>query len=73
MTTVHGYDRRHLCDGAVADRAVTLWVFFPGAVVLSMVYSEALAILLSSVCLLALLKKQWLLAGAAGLVWKLVR
>jgi hypothetical protein len=57
---------RHLCDGAVADRAVTLWVFFPGAVVLSMVYSEALAILLSSVCLLALLKKQWLLAGAAA-------
>jgi hypothetical protein len=35
-------------------------------VVLSMVYSEALAILLSSVCLLALLKKQWLFAGAAA-------
>ncbi len=41
---------------AVADRAVVLWVFFPGAVVLSMVYSEALAILLCAVCLLALLR-----------------
>ncbi len=57
---------RHLCDGAVADRAVALWVFFPGAVVLSMVYSEALAILLCAVCLLALLKGQWLLAGVAA-------
>jgi hypothetical protein len=57
---------RHLCDDAVADRAVVLWVFFPGAVVLSMVYSEALAILLCAVCLLALLKGQWLVAGCAA-------
>jgi hypothetical protein len=54
---------RHLCDQAVADRAVVLWVFFPGAVVLSMVYSEALAILLCAVCLLALLSERWLIAG----------
>ncbi len=57
---------RYLCDGAVADRAVVLWAFFPGAVVLSMVYSEALAILLCAVCLLALLKRQWLVAGLAA-------
>lgn len=57
---------RHLCDDAVADRAVVLWVFFPGAVVLSMVYSEALVVLLCSLCLLALLKRQWLLAGCAA-------
>jgi len=57
---------RHLCDESVADRAVVLWVFFPGAVVLSMVYSEGLAILLCAVCLLALLKRQWLLAGCAA-------
>ena len=57
---------RQLCDDAVADRAVILWVFFPGAVVLSMVYSEALAILLCAVCLLALLKRQWLVAGCAA-------
>ena len=57
---------RHLCDGAVADRAVVLWAFFPGAVVLSMVYSEGLAILLAAVCLLALLKRQWLVAGLAA-------
>jgi hypothetical protein len=57
---------RHLCDGAVADRAVVLWVFFPGAVVLSMVYSEALLVLLCAVCLLALLKGRWLLAGCTA-------
>ncbi len=57
---------RHLCDDAVADRAVVLWVFFPGAVVLSMVYSEALLVLLCALCLLALLKHQWLLAGVAA-------
>jgi hypothetical protein len=57
---------RHLCDESVADRAVVLWVFFPGAVVLSMVYSEALAILLCAVCLLALLKQQWLVAGLSA-------
>jgi hypothetical protein len=57
---------RELCDHAVADRAVVLWVFFPGAVVLSMVYSEALAILLCAVCLLALLRRRWLIAGVAA-------
>ena len=57
---------RHLCDDAVADRAVVLWAFFPGAVVLSMVYSEGLAILLCAICLLALLKGQWLVAGVAA-------
>jgi len=57
---------RHLCDESVADRAVVLWVFFPGAVVLSMVYSEALAILLCAVCLLALLKRRWLVAGLSA-------
>jgi hypothetical protein len=57
---------RHLCDEAVADRSVVLWVFFPGAVVLSMVYSEALAIMLCAVCLLALLQRRWLVAGLAA-------
>ena len=57
---------RRLCDAEVADRAVVLWVFFPGAVVLSMVYSEALAILLCAVCLLALLERRWLVAGLAA-------
>ena len=57
---------RHLCDGAVADRSVVLWVFFPGAVVLSMVYSEGLAILLCAVSLLALLQRRWLVAGCAA-------
>ncbi len=57
---------RHLCDDVVADRAVVLWAFFPGAVVLSMVYSEALAILLCAISLLALLQRRWLVAGLAA-------
>ena len=57
---------RHLCDEKVADRSVVLWVFFPGAVVLSMVYSEALLVLLCAGCLLALSKRRWLAAGCAA-------
>lgn len=59
---------RELCDSSVADRAVALWVFFPGAFVLSMVYAEGLTVLCCAVCLLALLRHRWLIAGlAAGL------
>lgn len=62
------YLARELCGSAIADRAVALWVFFPGAFVLSMVYAEGLTVLCSAVCLLALLRHRWIVAGlAAGL------
>ncbi|MDQ3973404.1 MAG: hypothetical protein M3276_03570 [Actinomycetota bacterium] len=57
---------RALCDQEVAERAVLLFCFFPGSVVLSMAYSESLMLTLSIACLLALLQRRWLTAGVAG-------
>ncbi len=57
---------RHLCDEQVADRSVVLWVFFPGAVVLSMVYSEALVVLLCRGLPAGAVKRRWLMAGCAA-------
>jgi hypothetical protein len=52
----------------VAARGVALFCFFPGAVVLSLVYSEPLMLALSIGCLLALLQRRWVLGGVlAGL------
>ena len=59
---------RHLSGPAVADRAVALFCFFPGALVLSLTYSEGLMLALSIGCLWALLRQHWVVAGVlAGL------
>lgn len=58
----------HLHGPAVADRAVALFCFFPGALVLSLTYSEALMLALAIGCLYALVRERWVLAGClAGL------
>ncbi len=54
---------RALLGADVADRAVALLAFFPGSFVLSMVYAEGVLLLLASGCLLALVRRRWLLAG----------
>jgi hypothetical protein len=46
-----------------ARRAVLLFCFFPGAFILSFAYPEGLVILLACLCLLALLRHAWLVAG----------
>lgn len=46
-----------------ADRAALLFAVFPGSLVLSLAYTESLAILLLLGCLLALLRRRWALAG----------
>ena len=53
-----------LSGDRAADRAVLLWCFFPGSVVLSMVYAEPLMLVFAVGCLLALLDRRWLLAGS---------
>jgi hypothetical protein len=53
----------HLSGPAVADRAVTLFCFFPGAAILSFAYSEALMLALAIGCLYALLRERWITAG----------
>src|SRR4051794_182836 len=55
-----------LAGRPVADRAVLLFVFFPGSFALSMAYAECLMVAAAAGCLLALLRRQWLLAGIAG-------
>ena len=56
-----------LCEGwwdrQTARRAVVLFAVFPGAVVFSMVYSEGILLPLVAVCLWALERRKWWLAG----------
>lgn len=54
---------RSLTDDATARRAVALFCFFPGSIVLSMAYSEPVMIALAAACLLALHQRSWLTAG----------
>jgi hypothetical protein len=58
----------HVYGHRVADRAVLLYCAFPGAFVLGMMYSDALAILLAATCLHAVLHRKWLLAGLLALL-----
>jgi hypothetical protein len=59
---------RRVWDSDAADRGVALFCFFPGAMVLSMTYSEPLMLALVLGCLLALHSRRWLVAGVlAGL------
>jgi Mannosyltransferase (PIG-V) len=57
---------RHITDARTADRATALWCFFPGAMTLSLVYSEGLLVILAVVCLFALMRGRWLIAGLAA-------
>jgi len=49
-----------------ATRSAALVLFFPGSFVLSLAYSEALALTCAALALLALMRHRWLLAGLAG-------
>lgn len=63
----------HVADAKTANRAVMLFCFLPPAFVFSMVYTEALFLLLVAVCLLALVREHWLTAGVAAALAGLVR
>ena len=62
-----------LMDRSTAYRAVALFAFFPTAFVLSMVYADALFLLLAAVCLVGLVERRWLVAGLAAGVATCVR
>lgn len=55
-------------DRRVADRAVMLYCFFPGAMTFGMLYSEPLTVALGAAALLALVSRRWLVAGIVGAV-----
>jgi len=57
-----------LTDRSTATRSVALLLFAPGAIALSMTYSEPLFILLACACLWALLEHRWELAGVFALL-----
>jgi hypothetical protein len=54
---------RQLFDVKSAERTMILMAMFPGSYVLSFAYSEALLLVLAAGCFLALMRRQWLLAG----------
>lgn len=68
-----GLVAERLTGPATARRAVALVAFAPGAIVLSMTYSESTLMLLAAVCMLALGERRWLVAGAAGALAGLAR
>lgn len=59
---------RRVSGEAAANRATALVCWWPGAMVLSMPYAEALLLAASAACLLALLDRRWVIAGIAAAV-----
>ncbi len=59
---------RHFAGAVRAERAALLLAVFPGTFVFSLVYSEGIVITCVALGLLALLRRQWWLAGILGLV-----
>jgi Mannosyltransferase (PIG-V) len=57
---------RHLFGEPVADRATALVCFFPGSFVLALIYSEPLSLALTAVCLYALVRRWWWVAGISA-------
>lgn len=57
---------RGLGDADAADRAALLTCCFPGAVVLSTAYAEALTLCLVCACLLAVRDRRWWMAGLSA-------
>lgn len=57
---------RDVYDRQVADRAAVLFAFAPGAIVLSMLYAEALAIALLAGALLLMRRRRWVWAGVVA-------
>ena len=63
VVVIHRIAVRLTGDPDRAFRAVALFSFFPGSMVLSMAYSEGVMVALAALCLLALLEERWWTAG----------
>jgi hypothetical protein len=60
-------------DATIADRVVVLFLFMPSAFALSMVYTESLFVTVCALCLYALRRKWWLVAGLTAAVGSATR
>jgi len=58
---------------AVADRGMLLFLFGPGAVVFTLIYSEPMLLAASAACLLALRRRWWVAAGVLAAIGTAVR
>ena len=54
---------RDLFDARTAEKAMIIAAFFPGSFVLSWTYSEALMLTIGALMFMALMRRQWVLAG----------
>jgi hypothetical protein len=59
---------RHLFGEPVADRATAMVCFFPGFFVFALIYSEPISLALTVVCLYALIRRSWWVAGLSAAV-----
>lgn len=59
---------REMFDARTAEKAMIIAAFFPGSFVLSMAYSEALMLTIAALVLIALSRRQWLVAGILSAV-----
>ena len=54
---------RDIWDQTIADRSAVVMCVFPGSFILAMMYSEPLLIASAALCILALRRQQWWVAG----------
>jgi hypothetical protein len=64
---------REIWGEAVADRGLLLFLFCPGAVAFSLIYSEPMLLAAAAACLLALRRRWWVVAGLSAAVGTAVR
>lgn len=60
--------RQELGGDAGGTRGIALWVAWPASLSLSMFYSDALMVAAAALCLLALRRRLWFVAGVAALL-----
>jgi hypothetical protein len=57
---------RHRFGEPIAERATALVCFFPGSFVFALIYAEPLSLTLTAVCLYALIRRWWWVAGISA-------
>jgi hypothetical protein len=64
---------REIWGEPVADRGLLLFLFCPGAIAFSLIYSEPMLLAAAAACLLALRRRWWVVAGLSAAIGTAVR